>query len=78
MADCTTRLVFLPPIQAWVFLFGEQLLRLDGESMFFQKKSEAAAAARSKGLSVAKNGCVSSDFSLNPNPGWRWANPYGG
>jgi len=43
-------LVFLTPNNAWVFLFGDSLLRLPEHAMFFASKRDALAAASAVGL----------------------------
>lgn len=45
-------LVFLTPNNAWVFLFGEILLRLPEHAMFFASKRDALAAASAAGLTL--------------------------
>jgi hypothetical protein len=45
-------LVFLTPNNAWVFLFGDSLLRLPEHPMFFSRKSDALAAASAVGLTL--------------------------
>jgi len=53
-----TQLVWLPVNQTYVFMFGDQLLRLEGESMTYVNRVDAIAAANRKGLAVAQNGNV--------------------
>ena len=45
-------LVFLTPNNAWVFLFGDALLRLPEHPMFFASKRDALAAASAVGLTL--------------------------
>jgi hypothetical protein len=52
MATPIVSLVFLTPNNAWVFLFGEILLRLPEHPMFFSRKSDALAAASAAGLTL--------------------------
>ncbi len=47
-------LVWLVTNQSWVFMFGDDLLRLDNEPMFFVGLEEADAAANRKGLRVVR------------------------
>ena len=53
------RLRYLPANQAYVFTFGEQLIRLAGEPMFYSTRKEAVAMARHYGMTVDKRGLVS-------------------
>lgn len=59
------RLVKLVANNAWVFLFGDQLVPIDGGYVgggrrFFETRQEAVAAAESAGLTVSRRGVVSS------------------
>jgi hypothetical protein len=44
---------------AWVFTFGDSLIRLGNYEMFYTKRQNAVTAARHHGLHVAKSGEVS-------------------
>lgn len=56
-----TRLMYSRANQAFVFTFGDQLLRLGDNPMFYRRKSEAIRAALKKGLLVnEKTGYVTS------------------
>ncbi|HEU0081871.1 MAG TPA: hypothetical protein VFQ87_03290 [Bradyrhizobium sp.] len=53
------RLVYLPANAAWVFLFGDSMIRLeDARSRFFESRSAAVAHARRLGLTVDRRGRV--------------------
>lgn len=52
---------FLGANNAWAFIFGESLVRLHNEEMFFQDRKEAVAAARRRGLKVARNGSIKTE-----------------
>jgi hypothetical protein len=52
------RLQWLVPNNAYVFMFGDQLIRLHHEEMFFQSRAEAVAAAKRRGLKVSKGNLV--------------------
>ena len=45
-------LTYLPANQAFAFLFGDALLRMEGEPMFYQTRPEAVAAAERHHLTV--------------------------
>ncbi len=54
------RLVYLTANAAWVFTFGDQLVRLENaDSMFFASRADAVAAAREHRLGVSRAGVVS-------------------
>lgn len=65
MAKAGIRLQYFTANAAWAFTFGDQMLRLEGADMFFQKKSDAISAAKDHGLKVEKSGKV---VSHGPNP----------
>lgn len=52
------RLVFLVPNQAFVFLFGDALVDVDGKRIF-NTREDAVWAAKMCGLTVATDGRVS-------------------
>jgi hypothetical protein len=52
------RLQWLVPNNAYVFMFGDQLIRLHHEEMFFATRAEALAAAKRRGLKVSKGNLV--------------------
>ena len=52
MATPIVSLVFLTPNNAWVFLFGDSLLRLPDHPMFFASKRDALDAASAAGLTL--------------------------
>ena len=45
---------------AWVFVFGDSLLRMGDGPMFFGSRRDAVAAAAGCGLKVSRSGVVSS------------------
>ncbi len=53
------KLVFLVANQAWVVLFGDQTIDLDGKTLFMDKKEVIHALAR-KGLRVLQSGKIES------------------
>ncbi len=53
------RLVFLVPNQAWVFVYGGDLIRMGDFPMFFEQREAAVEAARTMTLDVDKRGVVS-------------------
>ncbi|MCZ2078342.1 MAG: hypothetical protein LC130_25505 [Bryobacterales bacterium] len=55
-----TKLVYLYPNQAFVFMFGDALLRLEDEPMFYQTRPEAVAAAERHHLTVWAAGALAS------------------
>ena len=52
MTTSIVYLVFLTPNNAWVFLFGDSLLRLPEHPMFCASKSDELAAASAVGLTL--------------------------
>lgn len=52
------RLAYLPANQAWTFLLGDSLVRLDGEVLLFTSRRLAVSAATAKGLNVTEDGEV--------------------
>lgn len=54
------RLHYFTANAAWAFTFGDQLLRMEGEEMFFATKDEAKEAALRHGLRVASSGLIHS------------------
>lgn len=60
-----TQLVWLPANSAYVFMFGDQMLRLEGDSMFYTNRVDAVDAAIRHGLKVKQSGEVVSE---GPNP----------
>ena len=59
------RLQWFTANNAWAFTYGDQMLQLEGDDMFYEKKSAAIAAAKRHGLKVEKSGHV---VSHGPNP----------
>jgi len=55
-----TRLMYSPANQAFIFVFGDAPLRLDGEPMLYRNKADAIRAAQHKGLVVDRKGFVQS------------------
>lgn len=53
------RLIYLTANAAYVFTFGDQLVKLDGWPMFFSTRKEALEAAAERGLGVSRRGVVS-------------------
>lgn len=65
------RLVYLPANAAYVFTYGDEIIRLEqSSSRFFDDRASAVNEACHHGLLVARNGDVVSD------PAWR--RPIGG
>lgn len=60
------RLRYMPPNLAWIFLFGDTPLQLDGEDMTYQDRRQAVAAAKRHQLEVSRSGIVSSKKLLCP------------
>lgn len=54
-------LKYLVANAAYVFVFGDGVIVLDGEPRFFESRERAVAAAKRKGMSVARNGEVTVD-----------------
>lgn len=52
------RLQYLPANQAWVFVFGDQLVRMGDGPMFHETRADAVAAANACTLAVLKSGLV--------------------
>lgn len=46
------RLQFLTPNAAWVFTFGDSLVQLADQPMFFERRKDAVAAAAAKRIEV--------------------------
>lgn len=57
------RLQYLVANAAWVFTFGDQLLRMRDDSMFFESRQAAVESASFAGLSVSRSGIVSATNS---------------
>ncbi len=47
------KLVFSDINSAWLFMFGDAPLRIEGEPLFFEYRSQAVEAAGRKGITVA-------------------------
>ena len=62
------RLDYLRANQAFAFLFGDALLRLDGEPLFFSTRPDAIEAASRHGLIVWANGSLSSRANESGSP----------
>jgi len=62
------RLDYLRANQAFVFLFGDALLRLDGEPMFYSTRRDAIEAANRHGIIVWANGSLSSRANESGSP----------
>jgi len=60
-----TRLMYSKANQAFVFTFGDQLLRMGDNPMFYRRKPDALRAALNQGLLVDKSGYV---FTLEEHP----------
>ena len=52
-------MIFLPVNAQYAFLFGDALIRLEGESLFYPTRCAAIEAAKRHGLSVNGKGRVS-------------------
>lgn len=68
MPEVSLRLDYLRANQAFTFLFGDALLRLDGEPLFFSTRPDAIEAASRHGLIVWANGSLSSRANESGSP----------
>lgn len=64
------RLIFLPANNAYVFVFGDQLTRLEGFPLFFQTRREAVDAAHARGLNVDRRGRVTAAKNMRDHLGF--------